>query len=227
MKDEFSALAKLKAETEEAILPAVIFDLDNCLAPADEVGVEFFKPAFDAIATANDGGLSAEAMQQAFCDIWFHAFDWVARRHRFTQAMFDAGWHVFASLEVTKRMRGYADIGDLAAIRADRFLVTSGFRKLQESKIRALGIAELFHGIVVDAIDEAGREGKRGHFRNIMASCKYAPQDVIIVGDNPDSEIDAGNSLGLRTVQILRPGVVRSEKAGHHIHGLLELNSIL
>jgi hypothetical protein len=31
---------------------ALIFDLDNCLAPANAVGEELFEPAFDAIRTA-------------------------------------------------------------------------------------------------------------------------------------------------------------------------------
>lgn len=225
--DEFFGAVRLEAETKEPILTAVIFDLDNCLAPADEVGADFFRPAFDAIAAANDGSVPADAMRQALSDVWFHAFDRVAEQHGFTQAMFDAGWQAFANLEVVKPMQGYADLDDLAAIRADRFLVTSGFRKLQESKIRALGIAGLFHGIFVDAIDEAPRLGKRGCFRAIIERYALAAQDVIVVGDNPDSEIEAGNSLGLRTVQILRPGVIRSEKAARHIHRLIEVASFL
>ena len=32
-----------------------IFDLDSCLAAADEVGEQLFAPAFAAIRAANDG----------------------------------------------------------------------------------------------------------------------------------------------------------------------------
>ena len=53
------------------------------------------------------------------------------------------------------------------------------------------------------------------------------PDQVLVVGDNPDSEIEAGNQLGIRTVQILRPGVTRSSKANCHIHGLEELGGLL
>lgn len=208
-------------------MTAVIFDLDNCLAPAEQIGVDLFRPAFDAIAAANDGSVSAEAMQQAFSDIWVHAFDWVARRYHFTPAMVDAGWNAFARAEVKKPMVGYADLAEVTAISADRFLVTTGFRRLQESKIRALGIASFFRGIIVDAIDEVDHKGKRAYFQEIIGRYSYAPQEVVIVGDNPESEIQAGKDLGLRTVQILRPGVVRSAKAVHHIYGVKELQSLL
>jgi putative hydrolase of the HAD superfamily len=39
----------------------IIFDMDNCLAAADEVGAQLFEPAFDAIRTANRGTLAPEA----------------------------------------------------------------------------------------------------------------------------------------------------------------------
>jgi len=42
---------------------ALIFDLDNCLAPANEVGEELFEPAFDAIRRANHGTVSNEALE--------------------------------------------------------------------------------------------------------------------------------------------------------------------
>lgn len=50
---------------------------------------------------------------------------------------------------------------------------------------------------------------------------------MLEMGDNADSEIEAGNRLGITTVQVLRPGVPRSSKAAHHIQGLVELGPIL
>jgi putative hydrolase of the HAD superfamily len=47
------------------------------------------------------------------------------------------------------------------------------------------------------------------------------------VGDNPDSEIEAGNRLGIVTVQILRPEVPRGHNATHVIHGLAELKALI
>ncbi len=48
-----------------------------------------------------------------------------------------------------------------------------------------------------------------------------------MVGDNPDSEIEAGNVVGMLTVQILREGVPRGSNARHYIHHLGELKELL
>jgi hypothetical protein len=40
------------------MIKALIFDLDNCLAAANEVGEEPFQPAFEAMRNANRGTLT-------------------------------------------------------------------------------------------------------------------------------------------------------------------------
>ena len=42
---------------------AIIFDLDSCLAAADEVGEQLFAPAFAAIRAANDGSVPEETLR--------------------------------------------------------------------------------------------------------------------------------------------------------------------
>jgi putative hydrolase of the HAD superfamily len=176
-------------------MTAVIFDLDNCLCPADEVGEDLFAPAFAAIRAANDGSVTTSALTAAFDAMWRHAYDWVARTHAFTPAMCEAGWKALSQVEVTGPMHGYPDLDLLGDVPAARFLVTSGFRRLQESKVRALGIGPLF--------------------------------EVVVVGDNAESELAAGKALGLRTVQLLRPAVHPSSIATAHVHDLRGLISML
>jgi len=209
------------------MISAVIFDLDNCLSAADEVGEQLCQPAFDAIRAANRGALSEEALSEAFADCWRHSLDFVAARHGFSEEMLAAGWSVFARTRVEGPMRGYSDLALLSELPVQRFLVTSGFRGLQESKIKALGFEPLFTAIYIDAIDDPDRKGKQKIFEAILAEHQLAPGDVLVVGDNPDSEIEAGNRLGISTVQILRPGVPRGETATHHIHTLAELKELL
>lgn len=43
---------------------ALIFDLDNCLAPAHEVGEALYAPAFDAIREANYDVLSEASLTE-------------------------------------------------------------------------------------------------------------------------------------------------------------------
>src|SRR5690349_7065497 len=139
------------------MIKALIFDLDNCLAPVKEVGEQLYRPAFEAIRQANRDNLSEEILEEAFAECWRYPLDWVAARYGFTDIMLRAGWRVFETLEVTHPMQGYGDLDFLSELSAMRFLVTSGFRRLQESKIKALNLAPLFTATYVDAIDQPDR----------------------------------------------------------------------
>ena len=209
------------------MIRALIFDLDNCLAASDEPGREFCQPAFEAIRRANQGTLSAEVLEQAFAAIWRQPLDAVAKNFGFSKQMLDAGWEASKDLEITVPLRGYGDLSVLKELDALRFLVTSGFRRLQESKIRALGVAPLLTGFYVDAIDKDGRKGKLNIFREIIDANRLNPAEVLVVGDSADSEIAAGNRLGATTVQILRPGVTPTADATHRIHRLDELKALM
>jgi FMN phosphatase YigB (HAD superfamily) len=206
---------------------AIIFDLDNCLAPATEVGEELFEPAFEAIRTANQELLSPEQLARAFADIWRHPLDWVAQHYGFSDAMLTAAWKVFTGMKVNRPMHGYGDLPVLGSLPVQRFLVTSGFRLLQESKIEALGLRQYFAAMFVDAIDESGRIGKLGHFQRVLELHGFEPCDVLVVGDNASSEIEAGNRLGIATVQTLRPGVPHASNAVFHVQSLSELAALL
>jgi FMN phosphatase YigB (HAD superfamily) len=141
--------------------------------------------------------------------------------------MLAAGWGVFSQTVVETPMRGYGDLAILRELPFDLYLVTSGFRALQESKVKALQVADLFRAVEIDAIDEDDRKGKQGIFASILERKGLRPDEVIVVGDNPDSEIEAGNRLGIRTVQILRPGVPRANNATFYIETFHELKALL
>jgi FMN phosphatase YigB (HAD superfamily) len=206
---------------------AIIFDLDNCLCPASAVGPDFFGPAFDAVRAANRGVLSEADLERAIAECWYTAFDAVAIQFGFSKAMVDAGHAAFARLEVTSSLAGYADLPIVRELPGKRYLVTSGFRKLQESRIRALGIATWFDYVFVDAIDEVNHPGKKRIFESILAQGSWRAHEVVVVGDNPKSELAAGRSLGMVTVQILRPGVSRCDGVDHHVASLGELRALL
>jgi putative hydrolase of the HAD superfamily len=209
------------------MIKALIFDLDSCLAAADEVGGQLFEPAFQAIRSANHGTVAEPRLQAAFGDCWRFPFDHIADQYGFSPAMRAAGFAAFKKIEVRQAMHGYGDLDELAQLPAKLFLVTSGFRRLQESKVKALGIAQLFTAVYIDAIDEGQGTGKFPIFDKILKEQRFQPEEVIVVGDNPDSEIAAGNRLGLVTIQTLRPGVPPSSTATHRIHTLGELNRFI
>ena len=122
-------------------------------------------------------------------------------------------------------IRPYPDIGALGEMKKSRFLVTAGNVAFQMKKIRTLGIEDLFHGIFVD--DVLNATGKRVIFEGIMQRHSLRPVEVLIAGDNPESEIKAGNELGCVTAQVLRPGIVKGDNAGYYISDLHQLMQIL
>jgi putative hydrolase of the HAD superfamily len=209
------------------MIKALIFDLDSCLAAADEAGEELFAPAFQAILSANHDEVSEAQLRAAFKDCWRFPFDSVAEKYGFSPAMLAAGFAAFRDIEVRQTLHGYGDLHELAQLPAKLFLVTSGFRRLQESKVKALGIAHLFTAIHIDAIDEGNCAGKLSAFEAILHEHGFQPDEVMVVGDNPDSEIAAGNRLGMTTIQTLRPGVSPSSAATHIIRTLSELERFL
>jgi putative hydrolase of the HAD superfamily len=206
---------------------AIIFDLDNCLCPASAVGPDFFEPAFNAVRAANRGVPSEVDLERAIAECWYTAFDAIALQFGFSKAMVEAGHTAFAQLEVTSSLVGYADLPIVRELPGTRYFVTSGFRKLQESRIRALGIASWFDNVFVDAIDEPEHPGKQKIFEAILAQGPWCADEVMVVGDNPRSELTAGRSLGMVTVQILRPLVSTCADVDHHVAWLEELRPLL
>jgi putative hydrolase of the HAD superfamily len=202
---------------------AVIFDLDNCLCAASAVGEDLFAPVFAAVRDANRAGLDESVLQRAFSDCWHTSFDVVAKRYGFSNEMIEAGYTAFAALEVTSPLTGYPDLSVVRELPIRRYLVTTGFRRLQESKIRALGIDAWFERVIVDAIDEAEHPGKQSIFETILTGENCLAEKVLVVGDNPSSELAAGRNIGMVTVQTLRPGVTHWAGASHHIRSLDEL----
>jgi FMN phosphatase YigB (HAD superfamily) len=209
------------------MIMAIIFDLDNCLAASDEPGRRLLAPTFDAIRRANHGTLSEHTLERAFDECWGHSLDTVARKYGFSAEMLAAGWAENARAEVQVPMHGYPDLGAIRELPAKLFLVTSGFRRLQESKMRALAVKSLFERVYIDAIDEPERKGKENIFAEILRTYALHPHEVLVVGDDADSEIAAGNRLGIPTVQIQRPGIARAGNATRHIASLAELADMM
>jgi HAD superfamily hydrolase (TIGR01549 family) len=210
-----------------ALSLAIIFDLDSCLCAADEIGAQLYLPVFEAIRAESKNRLPENVLTRAFADCWRFPFDEVARRYGFSNVMHETGMRAFANLSVSTPMYGYGDLDVVRELPARLFLVTSGFRRLQESKIAALGISKLFEAIYIDAIDEQKPRGKAAIFSELLMQYGLSADQTIVVGDNPESEIAAGNRLGLMTVQILRPGVTSGENATCTITDLNELKALV
>ena len=87
----------------------------------------------------------------------------------------------------------------LREIPCPKFLVTTGFTKLQNSKIDRLNIREDFEEIYI--IDPSLTSlSQRDIFKKILIKHKFKIDEVLVVGDDLNSEIKAAKSLGIDSV---------------------------
>ena len=87
----------------------------------------------------------------------------------------------------------------LQEIPCKKFLVTTGFTKLQNSKIDRLNIRDYFEKIYI--IDPSLTSlSKRDVFKKILVKYKFKIDEVLVVGDDLNSEIKAAQSLGIDSV---------------------------
>lgn len=205
---------------------AIVFDLDNTLFDTRSIPSTLTDELFGAMRAANSGvdAIPETVLESALDDSWSMPFPVVAARYGLPSRLVDVWAEQHRTLTFVEPLHPYSDVVDtLQSIRIFKCLLTSGYRHVQLKKIAALGIGSLFDLILIDAVDDQVHRGKAKFLAELLAAHDWKPADVLIVGDSAASEIAAGVQLGIPTVQILRPGVIRTTTADRHISSLVEL----
>lgn len=96
-----------------------------------------------------------------------------------------------------------------------------------ESKVRQLGLTQLFVAVYVDALDPPGPLGKQALLQRVMLEHELTASEVVVVGDRADDELSAARALGMLAVQVLRPGVVASPEVPWRIPNLEVLPALI
>ncbi|MES2279682.1 MAG: HAD family hydrolase [Bacteroidota bacterium] len=206
---------------------AVIYDLDDTIFPTSSIPAVTFKPVFDAIRLANNGHILDHRLQQAFDELWMKPMDVVCHQYGFTSAMTEAGRYALINTDYHLKISPFDDFEVIKNISGLRILVTTGITKLQQAKIDALFNSGDFDVVVIDDPYQVNRLGKKKIFSALASRFQLSPEQVWVIGDNPDSEIAAGNELRMNTVQIVRPGIKPSDKAGYVISSFYELEKLI
>jgi len=179
---------------------AIIFDLDETILPASAVPDDAFEPLLDAIRTANKGHLTDKKLDQAFSEIKYLAIDVLSEKYGFNKAMDAAAKKILSITDFSFQLEPYEDYNIIKKIPGIKVLVTSGVVNLQQAKLDALQIEDDFDEVIIDDLYAVNRPGKKEIFSGIAKKYHLKPDQVWIVGDNPTSEINAGNELGMTTV---------------------------
>lgn len=203
------------------MLRAIIYDLDNTIFPVPAIGNELFGPVFDLIAQSGQHNDHMEAIKHAIMRTPFRI---VAQRHGFSPQLTQAGIDLQETLEYRKPIAPFEGYTLTHSLPGERFLVTTGFDKMQRSKIKQLGIEGEFKEIHVV---NPTLSSKKEVFAGILERYGYAPDEVLVIGDDPESEIAAAKALNIPTVLYDPSGIFSPDEATYHIAHYSQLAAIV
>lgn len=176
---------------------ALIFDLDNTIYPVKSIADELFAPLFEIMDQYRQE-FSTEDFNAAIEDIMRKPFQKVAGTYKFSPELTEKGLNLLRNATYEKTMRPFDDYFITKDFPLAKYLVTTGFFKLQQSKIKSLGIEGDFKEIFIVDPDTTNAT-KKDVFRNIIDQNNLHKDDLLVIGDDPESEIEAAKSLGIET----------------------------
>jgi putative hydrolase of the HAD superfamily len=175
---------------------AIIVDLDNTIYLVSSIGEELFKTLFQLI---NESGDYKGDFNELRSEIMRTPFQKVADAFSFSTRLKAEGIKLLEEIEYNGTMEPVESYNFIRELSCKKFLVTTGFTKMQNSKVRQLRLKKDFDEIFV--IDPSLTTlTKKDIFEKILADNGYSANDVLVIGDDINSEIKAGQDLGIETV---------------------------
>lgn len=175
----------------------LIFDLDNTIYPVSAISGSLFPPLFSLLERP-EYGLDEQTRREARRQIMRRPFQQVAEQFRFPEQLVRESLDLLRTLTVGVPMITFADYPAVRQVPAQRFLVTTGFPRLQESKIDRLGIRDDFREIFIIDPDRSPLT-KKDIFGMIREKYGLEFSGMVVVGDDPESEIRGASELGIRS----------------------------
>lgn len=177
-------------------IKAIILDLDNTIYPVSSIGDMLFKSLFQLIS---ESGEYIGDLNEIKYEIMRRPFQFVAHDFSFSDSLKSNGLNLLSDLTYDDSMEPFEDYKYVREISCKKYLVTTGFTKMQHSKILQLHIKDDFERIfVIDPVQS--NLTKKEIFGKILTDNNYKAEDVLVVGDDLNSEIQAAKDLGIDTV---------------------------
>jgi putative hydrolase of the HAD superfamily len=176
---------------------ALILDLDNTIYPVSSIAEHLFKQLFNAI-DINAGDIDESTLENIKYELTRRPFHLVADEFNFEPQLRNSCIELLNNLTYDFPMQPFDGYEHVKDIPLKKFLVTTGFTKLQWSKINRLDIEHDFDEIhIVDF--EIAMKTKKDVFADIMERHHYTQEDLLVIGDDLESEIKAATELGIDT----------------------------
>jgi putative hydrolase of the HAD superfamily len=205
---------------------SIILDLDYTIFPTNTINRKVVEPFFDDLSINLKNLFSKETIENIHIDLWKDSWDVVIEKYKIPKEVFLKSVKILENLELKLEISTYSDYQIMKDYKIDKFLVTTGLTSLQNLKIEALNIRYDFKEIIInDRLIET--KTKLDIFTELITKYKLLPERTFVIGDNPNSEIQAGNELKLKTIQILRENIIKGENAEFYINSFSELKKII
>lgn len=179
---------------------ALILDLDNTIYPVSSISENLFADLFailDQDAEIINTGY-ADKVDKIKDEMTRRPFQHIADEYGLNEVIRNKITDTLRNMVYSQPMKPYDDYRHLRTIPLDKFLVTTGFSKLQWSKVKMLDIEGDFKHIhIVDP--DISQQTKKDVFEEIMQTYDYTIGDLLVIGDDPESEIKAAKTLGIDT----------------------------
>jgi len=119
----------------------------------------------------------------------------------------DLAWVLDRFRSVETPLEPFPGVVELLADLRARYrlgLITSGMQRIQQNKLRLLGLAPHFEEIVFSSTLPENKPGQMP-FRVLLERCGVEPQRAAYVGDNPLFDFRGPRQLGMMTVRVHNP----------------------
>jgi putative hydrolase of the HAD superfamily len=175
---------------------AIILDLDNTIFPVPSIGDKLFSPLFQLV---EEDGHHAEDMKAIRDEIMRIPFQQVAANHKFSEELTHKGIEVLKEIKYEGKIEPFEDFEFVKNLALDKFLVTTGFVKMQQGKVNSLDLEPHFKEIhIIDPTTNSAT--KKDVFAAIMEKHQYEKTELLVIGDDLHSEIKAAQELGIDVV---------------------------
>src|SRR6476620_1001298 len=143
---------------------AIILDLDNTIYSVASIGEKLFASLFQQIDAS---GLPAHQITEIKDAVMREPFQVVVRRYQFDPSFLQTTTQLLQNLTYNEPIDVFPDYHEVKKLPVERFLVTTGFKNLQTSKISSMGIEQDFKEIhIVDP--NTGEQTKKTVFADIL-----------------------------------------------------------
>lgn len=145
---------------------------------------------------SQDLGISKEDFILAKQEMLRTPFQKVAKKYGFREEAMPDVLAYLQNREVTQPLKPSNDYPYIKNLKGRKFIVTAGFTKQQNSKVKMLGIADDFESVYVV---DVSKSNKKEAFERLIDQYLLNKDDILIIGDDAESEIKFGLELGIDT----------------------------